>query len=138
MTNPSNIKVLKPTKSAGSLAVKAVRTLSLRTVLIVPFVVQIFAAVGVVGYLSFRNGQQAVNEVATKLRQEISDRISERVQAYMTFPHQLNQLKADAFELGDINLQDTPNIQRHFWKQLQTFDTVSVTSKRRFYCRAAH
>jgi signal transduction histidine kinase/HAMP domain-containing protein len=127
MTNPSNIKVLKPTKSAGSLAVKAVRTLSLRTVLIVPFVVQIFAAVGVVGYLSFRNGQQAVNEVATKLRQEISDRISERVQAYMTFPHQLNQLKADAFELGDINLQDTPNIQRHFWKQLQTFDTVSVT-----------
>ena len=57
-----------------------------------------------------------------------SDRISERVQAYMTFPHQLNQVKANAFELGDLTLQDTPaRIQRHFWKQLQTFDTVSVT-----------
>lgn len=128
MTTPSNIKGLKPSKSASTFAANAVRSLPLRTVLIVPFVVQIVAAVGIVGYLSFRNGQQAVNEVATKLRQEISDRISERVQAYMTFPHQLNQIKANAFELGDLTLQDTPaRIQRNFWKQLRTFDTVSNT-----------
>ncbi|NJK74401.1 MAG: HAMP domain-containing protein [Microcoleus sp. SU_5_6] len=128
MNPPSKTQVLKPTKSATNLAVNPIRSLPLRTVLIVPFVVQIVAAVGIVGYLSFRNGQQAVNEVATTLRQEISDRISERVQAYMTFPHQLNQVKVNAFELGDLNFQDTPaRIQRHFWKQLQTFDTVSVT-----------
>jgi PAS domain S-box-containing protein len=128
MITPSSVKVVDQTQSAGKLAaVKTARSLPLRTVLVVPFVLQIFAAVGIVGYLSFRNGQQAVNEVATQLRQEISDRISERVQAYMTFPHQLNQFKANAFELGDLNLQDTPRIQRHFWKQLQTFDTVSVT-----------
>jgi PAS domain S-box-containing protein len=127
MITRSSVKVVDKTKSAGNLAVKTARSLPLRTVLIVPFVLQIFAAVGVVGYLSFRNGQQAVNEVATQLRQEISDRISERVQAYMTFPQQLNQFKANAFELGDLNLQDTPKIQRHFWKQLQTFDTVGVT-----------
>lgn len=35
------------------------RRLPLQAVLVVPFVVQIFAAVGLVGYLSFRNGQQA-------------------------------------------------------------------------------
>lgn len=127
MITPSSVKVVDQTNSASKLAVKTARPLNLRTVLIVPFVLQIFAAVGIVGYLSFRNGQQAVNEVATQLRQEISDRISERVQAYMTFPQQLNQFKANAFELGDLNLQDTPRIQRHFWKQLQTFDTVSVT-----------
>ncbi|TAG91667.1 MAG: HAMP domain-containing protein [Oscillatoriales cyanobacterium] len=127
MITPSSVKVVDQTNSASKLAVKTARPLNLRTVLIVPFVLQIFAAVGIVGYLSFRNGQQAVNEVATQLRQEISDRISERVQAYMAFPQQLNQFKANAFELGDLNLQDSPRIQRHFWKQLQTFDTVSVT-----------
>ena len=47
---------------------------TLRTVLIVPFVLQIVGAVGLVGYLSWRNGQQAVNDVASKLRREISDR----------------------------------------------------------------
>ncbi|MFM9267558.1 ATP-binding protein [Tychonema sp. BBK16] len=127
MITPSIFKVVDKTNSVSKLAVKTARVLNLRTVLIVPFVLQIFAAVGIVGYLSFRNGQQAVNEVASQLRQEISDRISERVQAYMTFPQQLNQFKANAFELGDLNLQDSPSIQRHFWKQLQTFDTVSVT-----------
>ncbi|MBE9093067.1 ATP-binding protein [Tychonema sp. LEGE 07203] len=99
----------------------------LRTVLVVPFVLQIVGAVGVVGYLSFRNGQQAVNDVASQLRQEISDRISDRLQAYMDVPHKLNQVKANAFELGDLNLQEIPRIQRHFWKQMQAFDTVSVT-----------
>jgi signal transduction histidine kinase/class 3 adenylate cyclase/ActR/RegA family two-component response regulator len=99
----------------------------LRTVLVVPFVLQIVGAVGVVGYLSFRNGQQAVNDVASQLRQEISDRISDRLQGYMATPHKLNHVKANAFELGDLNLQEIPRIQRHFWKQMQTFDTVSVT-----------
>jgi signal transduction histidine kinase/class 3 adenylate cyclase/ActR/RegA family two-component response regulator len=99
----------------------------LRTVIVVPFVLQIVGAVGIVGYLSFRNGQQAVNNVASQLRQEISDRISDRLQGYMATPHKLNQVKANAFELGDLNLQEIPRIQRHFWKQMQTFDTVSVT-----------
>jgi hypothetical protein len=39
------------------------KPLSLRLVLIVPFVLQIFADVGLVGYVSFRNGQKAVNEM---------------------------------------------------------------------------
>ena len=49
--------------------------ISLGTVLIVPFVVQIFAAVGIVGYLSFKNGQKAVNNLAYQLMEEVSDRI---------------------------------------------------------------
>lgn len=44
----------------------------LRTVLIVPFVTLTVLAVGLVGYFSFRNGQQAVNEVAYQLRAEIT------------------------------------------------------------------
>jgi hypothetical protein len=40
------------------------RNFRLQEVLIVPFVLQITIAVGLVGYLSFRNGQKAVNEVA--------------------------------------------------------------------------
>ncbi len=40
------------------------KTTSLRTTLIVPFVVLILVSVGLTGYLSIRNGQQAVNDVA--------------------------------------------------------------------------
>ena len=51
----------------------------LRLVLIIPFVFQIFAAVGLTGYLSLRNGQRAVNNVATQLRQETTARIQDRL-----------------------------------------------------------
>lgn len=42
-------------------------SLPLSLVLVVSFVLQIFAAVGITGYLSFRNGQKAVHDLATDL-----------------------------------------------------------------------
>lgn len=44
--------------------VKIASKVPLRIVLIVPFVLQIFGTVGLVGYLSLRNGRKAVNDVA--------------------------------------------------------------------------
>ncbi len=40
----------------------------LRLVLTLPFVLQTFAVVSLVGYLSFRNGQKAVQELAGNLQ----------------------------------------------------------------------
>ncbi len=54
----------------------------LSLVLIVPFVLQIFAAVGIVGYLSFRNGQKAVNDLATQLQAEVSARVALHLDNY--------------------------------------------------------
>jgi hypothetical protein len=61
--------------TSSHLVARVAGRLPLRTVLIVPFVLQMAGTVGLVGYLSFRNGQQAVNDVASQLRNEISDRI---------------------------------------------------------------
>ena len=43
----------------------------LGVVLIVPFVREIVGAVGLVGYLSFRNRQKAVNNLASQLMSEV-------------------------------------------------------------------
>jgi len=43
------------------MVVQVLEKLPLGVVLIVPFVLEIVGAVGLVGYLSFRNGQKAVN-----------------------------------------------------------------------------
>ena len=51
------------------------RSFSLTTVLSVPFLVQTFTAVSLVGYFSYHNGQMAVNNLATQMRSEISKRI---------------------------------------------------------------
>ncbi|HAA31359.1 MAG TPA: hypothetical protein DCE56_31170 [Cyanobacteria bacterium UBA8553] len=66
-----------------------------RTILIVPFVLQIVGAVGLVGYLSFRNGQQAVNEVASHLRENISDRVKQYLNTYLATPHLINPINME-------------------------------------------
>ncbi|HEY9652877.1 MAG TPA: PAS domain S-box protein [Coleofasciculaceae cyanobacterium] len=97
----------------------------LRTVLIVPFVLQIVGMVGLVGYLSWRNGQQAVNEVAAQLRIEISDRTSERISTYLKTPHLINSTNADAIRLGQLDIKNPQTLERHFLKQIQVFNSLS-------------
>lgn len=100
---------------------------TLQTVLILPFVVQIVGAVGIVGYLSFRNGQQAVNEVASQLRREISDRTFDRISTYLRTPHPINLTNANAIRLGQLDINNPQALQRHFLKQIQVFNSLSRT-----------
>ncbi|HEY9866379.1 MAG TPA: hypothetical protein V6D21_19565, partial [Candidatus Obscuribacterales bacterium] len=70
--------------------------LSLRFILIVPFVLQVFAAVSLTGYLSLKNGQKAVNNLATQLQNEVSSRIYQHLNNYLAIAPQLNQVNAHA------------------------------------------
>jgi hypothetical protein len=47
-----------------------------------PFVLQIFAAVSLTGYLSLRNGQKAVNDLADRLMEKSSNLVSQRLDNY--------------------------------------------------------
>lgn len=102
------------------------RKLSLRTVLIVPFILQIFAAVGLTGYLSFKNGQKAVNAVAAQLRAEISLRVQQNLQTYLDTPHQINQSNEIALTSGQLNAKDSAKLERHFFHQLKIFNGVNL------------
>ena len=98
---------------------------SLRTVLIIAFVSQVFAAVGLTGWLSFYNGQQAVDDLASQLRSEMTARIHEHLQTYMAVPHLVNQINVDAIHLGHLELTDIGKLDSYFWHQIQRFNTVS-------------
>lgn len=91
----------------------------LRAVLIVPFVLQIVAAVGLTGYLSIRNGQIAVNQVADELRREITNRIEGKLTSYLALPQQVNQFNADAIEQGIVDMSDLSQLEEFLTHQLQ-------------------
>ncbi len=104
---------------------KGLGPVSLRYLLVLPFVLQIFTAVGLTGWLSLRNGQRAVNEVATQLRDETTASIEQRLDSYLAVPQLINQLNADAFRLGELAIADHRAMERHFALQLQAFEAVS-------------
>jgi sigma-B regulation protein RsbU (phosphoserine phosphatase) len=99
---------------------------SLRLILVVPFVLQIFAAVGLTGYLSLRNGQHAVNDLATQLRLEVAARIYQHLQTYMATPHLINQINANAIRQGLLNVEDSKGLEGYFWAQTQLFPEMAT------------
>ncbi|MGK7926713.1 MAG: ATP-binding protein [Spirulina sp.] len=99
----------------------------LQLVLIIPFVLQIFAAVGLTGWLSLRNGQKAVNQIADDLRQEIDARIQLHLATYFEKPHIANQINANALGLKKVTLNDKIDLQHYLWNQLQVFPSLSST-----------
>lgn len=102
--------------------------LPLRLVLVVPFILQIFAAVGLTGYISFRNGEQAIREVVQKLQAETGDRIQQTLTNYLEAPQALNQINTNAIKLGQLNLQETGSLTRQFWYQRFLFNSVMVSA----------
>ncbi len=100
----------------------------LRVILVVPFVMQIFAAVGLTGYLSLKNGQQAVNELAIQLKEEISYRIRQDLKAFIKTPQRINQLNAAALASRQIDSRNLPKLMQHFWEQMQVFEETTQIS----------
>ncbi|MEM9771196.1 MAG: response regulator [Cyanobacteria bacterium P01_D01_bin.73] len=101
------------------------KRLPLRTVLVVPFALEIFVAVGLTGYLSYRNGQEAVEDLATQLQKEVVFRIEERLDNYLSAPKIINRINADSVRLGQLAPEDTPALERHFIDQIRLFSSAT-------------
>ncbi|MCK5522158.1 MAG: response regulator [Thiomargarita sp.] len=104
---------------------KISRKIPLKIVIIVPFVIEIFAVVGLTGWLSFRNGEKAVDDLATQLRNEMTTRIHQHLTTHTTMPLLANKTNVDAINLGLLKLEDIHALENHLWKQIQQFHTVS-------------
>jgi PAS domain S-box-containing protein len=98
----------------------------LRTTLVIPLVLQIISVVGLVGWLSFRNGQNAINKLATQLQSEASLRVHQYLNNYLETPHQINLLNLKTFNSGLIDWNDMAGMEKIFRKELQIFDVSYV------------
>lgn len=94
----------------------------LRTVLVIPFILQIFAAVGLTGYLSLRNGQKAVNELAAQLQTEVSHRVNQHLDSYASATRYLTQMNGEQIDLELLNLENADQLAQFFFKQVKTYN----------------
>ncbi|PSN11588.1 hypothetical protein C7293_23715 [filamentous cyanobacterium CCT1] len=96
----------------------------LRLVLVVPFVVQVAAAVGLTAWLSIRNGQQAVNQVTRQLRQETTARISHQVRDLLLTAQIVNNLSVEAIQRENLDLSNIRSVEDLYWDYINTFGTI--------------
>ncbi len=97
---------------------------SLRTTLVVSFVVQIVAVVGLTGWLSFRNGQKSVNELMNQISNKVMANVKKHFQTFADTPYQFLQINAAAIRVGNLDLADYSKMARYFWNQTQISDAV--------------
>lgn len=120
------LKPIVPLKTVTNEASKASRGMPLRLVLVVPFVLQIFGAVGLVGYLSFRNSQQAVNDLANQLTGRVSNLVDQHLDTLLATPHQINKINIHAINSGLLDVKNLRSMERVFSKQLQVFNVSYI------------
>jgi len=104
----------------------------LRLILILVFTPQVLGVVGLIGYLSFRNGQKAVTDLASQLRQELTARIERELQSYFETPHEINRLNAAAFARGELDVLNAQFGEWQFYQQMRISKSVAL-----IYCGAA-
>lgn len=98
----------------------------LRTIFIVPFVLQVLAIVSLVGWLAWHAGHGAVDELSLRLRNEISARVQEKLSSALEVPHALNQYNARALELGLLQVADTERLRHYFQQQLMAQNALTL------------
>ena len=90
-----------------------------------PFLLNTFGIVGLIGWLSFRNGHQAILLLANQFHRKVTEQVQDRLHSYLELPYTLNQLNANSIELSQLDPSDESKVQNHFWKQLQSFPRIS-------------
>ncbi|NHC34563.1 ATP-binding protein [Scytonema millei] len=100
---------------------------SLQNLLLTAFVLQVIAVVGLVGNLSFKNGQRAVNDLAERLQTQIAERLYLQLKTYLQTPHLLNQVNQNVIEesLPKASLDEFESL---LLNQMQSFEIVPYTA----------
>ncbi|MEM8863087.1 MAG: hypothetical protein AAGD96_32655, partial [Chloroflexota bacterium] len=78
--------------------------LPLRIVLIIPFILQLFGAVSLVGYFSFRSGQRSVENLISQLQDGVSDRVIDRVNGYLNSTSLISENIERAVQNGELDV----------------------------------
>lgn len=97
------------------------KRLPLGLVLVLPFILQIMGVAGLVSWLSFKNSQNAVDDLAAQLAQEVSARIDQQLSSYLTTPKEMNNINREMIDLKMVDLNNFEATGQYFWRQAQVY-----------------
>jgi adenylate cyclase len=98
---------------------------SIRNVLLFLLMGEITVIIGLTGWLWYQNGQKAVKEVASHLRDELTARIHQHIEKFLETPPLINQINADIYNMGGLNIDDVEQLEEYFWRQINAFENIS-------------
>jgi signal transduction histidine kinase len=98
---------------------------SLRTLLIVPFVLQVLGITGLVGYLSYRSGQRAVQDIVSQLMVDMGHRVEASLETYLQLPQTITRMNAQVMTTDQGQGLSFEHLETHFLQQVQSFPEIT-------------
>lgn len=99
--------------------------LSIRTLFIAPSLFLILVLVSLTGWLSWKHGQQNVEQLALQVQSEVGDRVRFKLESYLAAPQLIARINRDAVKLGQLDLTQLSDLEQHLLTQLSQFKSVS-------------
>lgn len=91
-------------------------------VLTIPFVLLTVGTTGLVGYLSWQNGQRSTRDLANQLIQQVGQQADIHIRDYLETAQMMNANHANALLLNVPN-----NLEQYLCRQLQLYPAVTAT-----------
>lgn len=104
---------------------------SLTWMLTVPFILQVVGVVGLVGYLSHRDGQRSIENLTNQLMSEVGQRVNQKLTSYLEAPQLANKMVRDAVQRGDLSMDlssSSTRREQYLWHQMQLFENLAWIS----------
>lgn len=93
--------------------------------LTIPFILQVVAVVGWVGYLSHQNGQRSVETLTDQLMTATGRQVEQTLTHYLASPQLANQAISDALKRDELDLtqleRDRAKWSQFLWQTMQVF-----------------
>ena len=122
----SDSSLYDPEETAPKKSAHFIGRFKLQTLLTICFVFVVILAICITGLVAFQTSQFAVNELAGKVQDEVSDRITDQLNEYLKTPHLVNQLCLDSIKLGHIDVHDNSDLISYFRELSFRFDTIEA------------
>jgi PAS domain S-box-containing protein len=90
-----------------------------------PFILLTLATVGAVFCFSYKNVQNATEDLSEQLRRDITKRIEEKIKTYTEIPDTINQLNSRNFAAHIIDIEKAKG-EEQFWQQSTMFPSTSA------------
>lgn len=98
---------------------------SLRTILTVPFLIQIVGTVSLVGWLSFKNGERAVTDLTGQLMSELTQRIEQNLTNYLDEAVGINEANQVVVSQRLLPLDLMARWETYLWRQVQSTRNIN-------------
>ncbi|MDB9315220.1 PAS domain-containing protein [Spirulina sp. CS-785/01] len=105
------------------------KKLPLYLAIALPFTLQVLAIVGLVGYLSYRSGEQAVEDLANQLIEETGERVTDHLDTYLAKPPHLLQQQQAAIGRQELDWQNPEQLKNYYVDLLRIYPRVSVIGR---------